>query len=54
MSLGVKSNHYGAMLIPIIVEKLTNDIRLEISRKLGKSCWEINQCNVLSNEIVPR
>ena len=55
MSLGVKSDHYGAMLIPIIVEKLPSDIRLEISRKLGKICWEINQLmSVLSEEIVAR
>ena len=32
---GVTAEHYGALLIPIIVEKLPEEIKLEISRKLG-------------------
>ena len=31
---GVKSDHYGALPIPIILERLPDEIRLEISRKL--------------------
>ena len=49
-SAGVTSEHYGAMLIPIIVERLPDDIKLEISRKLGTkvgkwrrlwTCWNV-------------
>ena len=43
LSCGINSDHYGPMLIPILLEKLHNDIRLEISRKLGKDNWKINE-----------
>jgi hypothetical protein len=32
-SLGVSSEHYGSLLIPIIMSKLPSDIRLQIARK---------------------
>ena len=41
LTLGVDSGHFGPMLVPIIVNKLPNEIRLEISRKLGKDNWKI-------------
>ena len=44
LTLGVDSEHFGTMLISIIVSKLPNEIRLEISRKLGKDNWKIHQC----------
>ena len=39
---GVTAEHYGALLIPIIVEKLPDEIKLEISRKLGTQNWKID------------
>ena len=35
-SLGAQPEHYGALLIPILIEKLPAEIRLVINRKLGE------------------
>ena len=54
-SLGVNSEQYGPMLIPIIVTKLPNEIRLEISRNLGKDNLKIAQfMDILEIEITAR
>ena len=34
-SVGIESEHFGPLLIPIVLEKIPNVIRLQISRKLG-------------------
>ena len=34
-SLGVSSEQYGSLLIPIIMSKLPNDIRIQITRKVN-------------------
>ena len=31
-AMGVKSNQYGSLLIPVIMTKLPNDVRLQIAR----------------------
>ena len=41
-SQGVNKEHFGSLLIPIIKEKLPQEIRLEVSRKLGKESWKID------------
>ena len=38
---GVIPEHFGALLIPIVVEILPNIVRLQISRKLGTDNWSI-------------
>ena len=54
-TLGVKSEHYSPMFIPIIVNKLPNEIRLEISRRLGTNNWRINHfMDTLKIEITAR
>ena len=42
-SEGIDSMHFGPMLIPIILEKLPNSIQLQISRRLGKSNWDVEE-----------
>ena len=39
-SLGVDSKDFGPLLIPIILEKLPNVIRLQVSRKFGVGNWK--------------
>ena len=52
---GVTSEHYGALLIPIIVERLPDEVRLEISRKLGTKDWKIDAfMEILKSEISAR
>ena len=54
-SVGVKSERYGPLLIPIIIEKLPDEIKLEISRQLGRNNWKIEDfMNVVKNEITAR
>ena len=42
-ALGVTSESYGALLVPVLLQKLPEDIRLEVSRKMGKTSKEENQ-----------
>ena len=42
-SLGVSSQEYGSLLIPIIMSKLPNEIRLEIARKSTNEVWKIDE-----------
>ena len=54
-SSGTLPDHYGPLLIPIISERLPDDIKLEISRKLGTSTWKIDDFMQLwKNEITAR
>jgi hypothetical protein len=41
-ALGVSSEQYGRMLIPIIMSKLPSDICLEIARKSKGDVWKID------------
>ena len=38
-SLGINYQHFGPFLIPIIFERLSNTIKLQTSRKLGKELF---------------
>ena len=42
-SVGISSEHFGSLLIPIVLEKLPNNIKLQISRSLGKNNWNIDE-----------
>ena len=54
-TLGVSSEQYRSMLIPIIMSKLPNDICLEIARKSKGDVWKIdNLLNTIKLEIEAR
>ena len=54
-TIGVKSEHYGSLLIPVIIERLPDDVKLIISRKLGKVDWKIEEfMRTLKEEITAR
>ena len=54
-SLGINYEHFGPLLVPIILEKLPNTIKLQISRKLGKKNWNIKQfLSAIYQEITAR
>ena len=42
-TIGINSDHFGPLLIPIVLEKLPNVICMQISRKLGKNNWNIEE-----------
>ena len=54
-TVGIQQEHFGSFLIPIILEKIPNVIRLQISWELEKENWNIDkflQC--ISREITVR
>ncbi|KAL9977060.1 hypothetical protein ACROYT_G014424 [Oculina patagonica] len=40
-ALGVKSDQYGSLLIPIIMAKLPAEIRVQVARNTSRDVWEI-------------
>lgn len=42
-SIGISSEQYGSMLIPIIMSKIPNEIRLVIARKNTAKVWNIDE-----------
>jgi hypothetical protein len=54
-TVGITSEHYGPLLIPVVLEKIPEDIRLEISRKLGTDNWKMDEfMTILREETVAR
>ena len=54
-SLGVKTESYGQLLIPIIMLKLPSEIRLQVSRATEKKVWEIQELlDLIQQEIEAR
>ena len=54
-SLGVSSEQYGSMLIPIIMTKLPSEIRLQIARKSSGDVWKIDELlDTIKTEIEAR
>ena len=41
--LGLDEKSYGCMLTPVLFQKLPDEFKLEISRKFGKTVWDIKQ-----------
>ena len=42
-ALGIKSEMYGSLLIPVMMEKIPEEFRLVISRKMKSDTWDINE-----------
>ena len=40
-SVGIEAEHFGPLLIPIVMDKLPKAIILQVTRKLGKDSWVI-------------
>ena len=54
-AVGINKDHFGALLIPIVEEKLPSVVRLQISRKLGKENWDVqNFIDCINQEISAR
>ena len=54
-SLGVTSDQYGSLLIPVIMSKLPTEIRLQIARNSKDSVWKIAELlNVIKIEVEAR
>ena len=54
-SMGISSDQYGSLLIPIIMAKLPNDVRFAIARKSFSSVWKIDELlNTIKFEVEAR
>ena len=54
-ALGVTSEQYGSLLIPVIMTKFPSEIRLRIAREIGKNAWKISPLlDILKAEVEAR
>ena len=54
-TVGIQQEHFGSLFIPIILEKILNVIRLQISQQLGKEKWNIDEfLQCINREITAR
>lgn len=54
-ALGLDSKNYGPMLIPVIINKIPNEIKLSVSKDQGKDVWDITKLlQILREEIEAR
>ena len=42
-ALGIKSEMYGSLLIPVIMDKISEEFRLIVNRKMKSDTWDINE-----------
>ena len=49
-SMGVKSEQYGSLLIPKIMTKLPQDLRLHVACETDKEIWEIDELMAVNKE----
>ena len=55
MAMGLNPSHYGSLLIPIILERLPDPVKLILTRKLGKSNQRISDfINCIKEEVHAR
>ena len=54
-AVGVKAEQYGSLLIPVIMSKLPEEVRIQIARNTSKDVWEIGELqNVTQKEVEAR
>ena len=55
VSMGINSEQYGSLLIPIIMTKLPQNLRLRIARETDKEVWQIDELmTVIKKEVEAR
>ena len=42
-ALGIKADSSGSLLIPVVIEKIPEEFRLVISRKMKSDTWDVNE-----------
>ena len=50
-ALGIKSEMYGSLLIPVMTEKIPDEFCLIISRMMKSNAWDINELMEAFNEL---
>ena len=53
--MGISSTQYGSLLIPIIMTKITPELRLRVARETKKDIWEIRELlDLIKQEVEAR
>ena len=54
-ALGVNSSQYGSLLIPVIMAKLPQEVRMQVARNTAEDVWEISDIvDVIRKEVEAR
>ena len=54
-SLGVSSEKYGSLLVPVIISRMPEDIALQVARKTSEDAWNIREImDIIQREIEAR
>jgi hypothetical protein len=54
-ALGVNSSQYGSLLIPVVMSKLPQEVRIQIARKTTQEVWEMSPLlEVIQREVEAR
>ena len=53
-SLGIRSDHYGSLLIPIIMTKLLQELQLRIARETEREVWQIDELMAVIKKVEAR
>ena len=54
-SLGINSEQYGSLLIPVIMTKISSELRLRIARQSGSEVWKLDDLmGVIKSEVEAR
>ncbi|XP_078368716.1 uncharacterized protein LOC144652543 [Oculina patagonica] len=54
-SLGVNCTQYGSLLIPVIMSKLPQEVRIQVARNTAREVWEISELlDVIRQEVEAR
>ncbi len=54
-SLGVSSERYGSLLIPVIMLRMPSEITLQVARKTSQDIWQIDEImSIIRTEIEAR
>ena len=52
MTMGLNPSHYGPLLIPVILERLPDSIKLILTQKLGMNNWHVKIVVLLKTKII--
>ena len=54
-SLGVSSSQYGSLLIPVIMSKLPQEVRIQVARNTAREVWQMSDIlDVIRQEVEAR
>ena len=53
--MGVSSNQYGSLFIPVIMSKLPHEIRVQVARNTAREVWDMSELlEVIRQEVEAR